>query len=110
MIVAGYDCFDFGEQIARHLHRGDISECDEGKTDDVLVRVVEVIFERVGDENLRELMLVCLADPEEGGGPGGYSSKRLRDDYTHKDSVLRIMRSSKASRRLTQCRVYEKTT
>jgi hypothetical protein len=36
---------NFGEQITRHLKRGDVSQCTESQSDDILVRVLEITAE-----------------------------------------------------------------
>jgi hypothetical protein len=45
-VGAGYYGLDFREQISRHFDRGDVPEGAKGKTDDVLIGVVQVAAER----------------------------------------------------------------
>ena len=41
-VAGGEDGLDFGEEVARHFHAGDVAERAEGEADDVLVAVVQV--------------------------------------------------------------------
>lgn len=45
-VRGGQNRFDFGEEIARHFDRGNVSEGAEGQPDDILVCVIEVTGSR----------------------------------------------------------------
>ena len=40
--------FDLRKEVPRHLNRSDISKCAEGKSDDILIRVIEVAITTIG--------------------------------------------------------------
>lgn len=41
-IRSGKEGLDFGEKVSGHFDGGDVTQGAEGKTDDILVRVVEI--------------------------------------------------------------------
>ena len=50
--------FDFGEQVSGHLDRGNVAQCAQSQTDDILVGVVQIVLERVCDQRQDFLILI----------------------------------------------------
>lgn len=41
-VRGGKEGLDFGEKVSGHFDRGDVTQCAESESDDILVRVVEI--------------------------------------------------------------------